>query len=885
MRFPLWRRKQHEQLGDELQSHLQMAIRDRIDRGETPEQARAAALRELGNLGLISEVTRDKWGWGWMEDLLQDLRYAARMLVKNPGFASVTVLTLALGISVNAGIFSLLNGAALRPLPVRRSGELVTVYQNFRGKSTVFRNVHGNSSLYSLSEYKNYRDHNQVFSGLLAYVPFVSASLGGAHSAQLWGALTSCNYFDVLEERPSLGRGFVDTDCAAAGASAVVVLSDDLWHTVFNADPAILGKTVTLNRSPFVVVGIAPSHFQGTEPIPASFWAPVMMQEAIMRDRTLLTDDNVSWLALIGRLRPGISIEQVRAQLAVIAARIDQLYPGRTTTLSIHTATIMAEPEEQTLLPGVGAVVLTAVGLVLLIACANVANLLLARAAGRRKEIAVRLAVGASRGRLIRQLLTESLLLALLGGVLGSFFAFWFFDTAFHFVMSHLPHGAPPIAIEVGPDIRVLIYALGMTLLTGIAFGLAPALQATKADLSLAMKEEGAEYQRRRGRGGKLRGALVGVQVAVCMILLLAAGLFLRGLYQAQTIDPGFEMKNITTASFDLTSAGYNEERARVFQRQLLERAAAIPGVDSVAQARVTPLGDDHVGTSFGLPGRESSFQVKLNNVSPSFFSMLGIPIVQGRNFTDAEYQSGAPVIIVTESTARKFWPGELAVGKTMLEGGKGGRNLEVIGVAKDAQVDTLAESDSIFIYRPAGPEQQLELQLMVHSNAGYRATADGIRAAAAALDPELSLDIAKFEDNLYFWRLPARLIAIFSSVLGAFALTLASIGVYGMVSFAVSRRIREIGIRMALGADGRDVMFMVLRQALRPVAIGAVIGIICCAAVSRLFSVILYGISPYDPISFIVVPGFLLGMALLACYIPARRAMRIDPMEALRYE
>jgi predicted permease len=888
MKFRLWRHKR-EDLRDEIESHVQMAIRDRIERGESPEDAAANARREFGNAGVVREVTRDAWGLRWFEDLLQDVRYGARMLAKSPGFTGVAVLTLALGIGMNTGIFSILNGAALRLLPVPNAEQLLVVSQTYRKLGgSLKRNVRENASFFSYSEYQAYRDQNHVFSGLLAYAPFIEVTMGGAQPQKLLGALASCNYFDVLEARPVLGRGFTDSECGEVNGGAVVILSDNLWRRAFGGDPFVVGKPIILNRIPMTVIGVTPPGFEGSEPVPSQFWVPVTMQNALQRDGDRLHDDKQSWLGLIGRVKPGVSAKQVRADLSVIAGQIDHLDPGRITTLATEPATLFSVPEERFVVLSAGGVVLFAVGMVLMIACANVASLLLARAAGRRKEIAVRLAMGASRWRLIRQLLTENLLLAFLAGALGLLISFWSSDALIGFLQSNVTQGYWPAALDVRPDLRVRVYALVLTVITGIAFGLVPALQSSRADLALAMKDEGAESDNRPRSRNFLRSALVTLQVAVCMVLLLGAGLFLRGLRRANTIDPGFRLRNVAAVSFDLGGAGYNDKRAEALQRELLERIGALPGVDAVAQASAIPLDDNHVVTGFSIPGREGDIPVEFNQVSASFFPLLNIPITRGRNFTETENQTGAPVMILTESTARRSWPGQDPVGQTMRGGS--GITYEVVGVAKDAQVSHLGKSDDSYAYLPAGPKQQLGVQLLVSTASGNPPAAQTLRAAVAALDPELAVDVVQLSDDLKPWRTPGRIVSMLSGVLGALALLLASIGIYGLVSYVVSRRVREIGIRMALGANRHDVMILVLRQAMWPVVVGALIGLVCCAALCWVLSTVsserlLYGISPVDPVSFLLVPGFLLSAAFLACYMPARRAMGVDPMVALRYE
>jgi predicted permease len=883
-------RREHE-LAAEMESHLQMHIEDNLRAGMSATEARRHALIKLGGLEQTKENYRDRRGLPLLETLWQDIRFASRMLRKNPGFTLVAVLTLALGMGMNAGIFTILNGAALRLLQVPHAEQLLAVSQTYRKlHGPIQRNVRENASFFSYSEYQTYRDQNHIFTGLLAYAPFIEVTMGGAHPQKLLGALASCNYFEVLEVPPVLGRDFTDSECNGANSGAVVVLSDNLWRGAFGADPSIVGKPIILNRTPLTVIGIAPPGFQGSEPVPSQFWAPLTMQHALLRDRDLLHDDRQSWLGLVGRVKPGVSAQQVRAGLGVIAGQIDQLDPGRVTTLDTRTATLFSVPEERFVLLGAGGVVLFAVGMVLLIACANVASLLLARATGRRKEIAVRLAMGASRWRLVRQLLTESLLLAFLAGALGLLISFWSTAGLMRFLQSNVPQGYWPAALNVRPDVHVLAYTLALTVITGIAFGLVPALHSSRADLTLAMKEQSVESETVPRSKNFLRSALVAVQVAVCMVLLLAAGLLLRGLHRANTIDPGFRTKNVAAISFDLSGAGYSNERAAALQRQLSERIRALPGVDAVAQASAIPLDDNHTESNFSISGQEGEIDIEYSYVSPGYFPLLSIPIVLGRNFKDEENQTDAPVAILPESTARRFWPGQNPVGKTISLGGKGGTSYEIVGVAKDAQVSYLGRPGEIYSFFPAGPKEQLGVHLLVSSASGNAPTSQTLSAAVAAFDPELAVEVVNLADNLDVWRTPGRIVSTSSGVLSALALLLASIGIYGVVSYVVSRRVREIGIRMALGADNRDVLTLVLRQALRPVLVGALIGFACCAVVSwalaRVSSMrLLYGISPLDPVSFLLVPGFLLTVAVLASYIPARRAMKIDPMVALRYE
>ena len=850
----------------------------------SPEDARHAALLKFGNVTRVKEETWEVWSVVWLEQLLQDIRFGIRTLLRSPGLTVAAVMAIALGIGINVGIFSVLNGLALRLLPVPRAQELLSVNQiiHFQGRGD--RSIHNDSTYFSYSEYLDYRDHNHVFSGLVAYEPYVDATLRGADVRQVLGTAASCNYFDVLIEHPAQGRGFVDSDCASRGANAVAVVSDDLWRVRFAADPFLVGKKVVFNQTAFTVIGIARPGFTGTEPIPSSFWVPFTMQPALEPGRDRLSNDNMSWLALLGRTRPGVTMQEVRADLGVIAGRIDQRHTGpkRTTSLAIHAATFFSSPEQRRFLIPVASVVLAAFALVLLIACANVANLLLARASVRQKEIALRLSMGAGRWRLVRQLLTESLLLSLAGGALGSVIAFWSFTRIMQLVTSHLPSGFPPIAVNFAPNVQVLAYALALSIFTGVAFGLVPALRSSRPDLNTAIKGDGTQFGAGKKNGRVLLDLLVGSQVAVCMVLLLAAGLLLRGLYQAQTVDPGFEIKGVATMFMYLGRQGYDQTRATLFMRRFRERIQDIPGVTAVAQAECAPLSHDFSGSQFTVPGRSGTVLMEYNHISPDYFSLLGIPIVRGRSFRPGEAHE-APGIIVTESTARRLWPGQDPLGKALRE--ESGREYFVIGVAKDAQVAHLGQLDTSYLYFPIGPEEDSRSYVLVRYSTSITDVAKSIRDLAQSIDPGVSVDATRLEDYLEVWRAPSRIVAALSGALGALALLLCSIGVYGMVSYSVSRSVRDIGIRMALGADGVKVMRHVLWQAMRPVLVGGTIGLALCAAVSGILSSMMFGLSAHDPIAFIAVPFFLLAVAFVATFIPGRRAMRVDPMVALRCE
>jgi macrolide transport system ATP-binding/permease protein len=878
------RKRMLADLEQDIRDHLERETQDNIDRGMSPEDARYAALRKFGNVRRVKEETWEVWSVVWLEQLLQDVRFGIRTLLRSPGLTVAAVTAIALGIGINVGIFSVLNGLALRLLPVPRAQELVSVNQIFHFQGRGDRLIHNDSSWFSYSEYLEYRDHNHVFAGLLAYEPYVEATLRDTDARQVLGTAASCNYFDVLIEHPAQGRGFVDSDCASRGANAVVVVSDDLWRGKFAADSSLVGKKIVLNQTSYTVIGIARPGFTGTEPIPSAFWVPLTMQQALEPGSDRLSNDNMSWLALLGRTRPGVTMQEVHADLGVIAGRIDQHHsgPGRTTALAIHAATFFSSPEQRSLLIPVASVVLAAFALVLLIACANVANLLLARASVRQREIALRLSIGAGRWRLVRQLLTESLLLSLAGGALGSVIAFWSFIRITQLVTSHLPNDFPPIAVNVAPNLHVLAYALVLSLVTGIAFGMVPALRSSRLDLNSAIKGDGTPFGAGKKSGRLLLNTLVGSQVAVCMVLLLAAGLLLRGLYSAQTVDPGFEIKGVATIFLDLGRQGYDPARATRFTQRFRERLQGLPGVIEIAQAECAPLSHDFSVSEFTIPGRADTVAIEYNHVTPDYFSLLGIPIVRGRHFGPAETHE-ATGIIVTESTARRLWPGQDPLGKALRE--ISGREYSVIGVAKDAQVAHLGQLDTNYLYFPAGTEDDSRSYVLVRYATGITDLAKSIRDAGRSIDPGGSIDVTRLEDYLEVWRAPSRIVAALSGALGALALLLCSIGVYGMVSYSVSRSVRDIGIRMALGADGAKVMRHVVWQAMRPVLIGGTIGVALCAAVSGALSSMMFGLGTHDPIAFISMPLFLLAVAFIATFIPGRRAMRVDPMVALRCE
>jgi predicted permease len=811
-----------------------------------------------------------------MTHLLHDIRYSIRTLRKNPAFACVAVIALAFGIGVNSAVFTLLNVIALRPLPVKSPAEVVTVYQTMQ--RSMSRNVHGSRYYFSYPEYLAYRDQNRSFGGLTAYA-IAQLSMAGTGARQLIGLVTTCNYFQTLTGPLPLGRGFLPEECAAPGAGQVIVISHSFWKRQFDADPAVLGRTITLNRNPYTIVGVAPEGFSGATIFGGEVWAPMSVQEQWIPGRDYLTKENLSWLEIVGRLKPGTSISQARADLAVISAGIDRKTPGRRTMLSVDRATLMNNPEGRTPVLAIGAVLLAAVSLVLLIACANLANFLLARAAVRRREIAVRLAVGASRGRLIRQLMTESVLLALAGGALGLAAAWATLRSVIPIVLSKLPEEVQSLPLNMAPDARILLYSFGLAFATGLGFGLIPALQSSKLDLNTALKE-GIGGGR---SGGRMRSVLLAAQIAVCLVLLIAAGLLARGLYAAQTIDPGFRMKNIAMSTFDLKHQGYDDARAAAFQRQLAERLSGQPGIDQVAFGIPVPLTGNRHGSSVVIEGAEHNQFVSNAHVSANYFDILNIPILRGRAFEERDMRPDPYVIILSESAARRLWPGQDPVGKR-LRFGDDKVYSEVVGVARDIHASSLSKVDDLFVYLPITPKDHIGLSLLVHGNAGLSSMAKAIANEARGLDSNVLVKTTPLEDNLQIWTVASQAASTLALALGLVGLLLASVGIYGVMAYAVAQRTREIGIRMTLGAQRRDVLRLILAQSMRPVAIGVAIGMAGCAAVSGILASLLYGVSPLDPLVFGGVAAFLAAVALLSGWAPAQRATRIDPMAALRH-
>lgn len=813
------------------------------------------------------------------ENLRRDLQYAARLLSKNVGFTVTCVLTIALGIGINVSAFTLLNGMALRPLRAPGADSLVAVYQKIEGKTP--RSVWGNASLFSYPEYLQYQEQNGVFSGLLAHFQPLRVTTPGVRE-YLEGDLTTCNYFDVLQSPPAMGRGFAPEECASAGSGAVLVLNDATWRNAFSADPQIVGKTIRMNQRLFTVIGVARPDFRGTELTAPAFWAPLvnadMLNTSDVRPELFLTRENLSWLSVIGRMREGVSISQARASLNVIAARIDARTPGRRTSLIVDTANLIGMPEERTNLLVVSSVILCAIGMVLLIACANLTNIMLARAAARRREIAVRLALGATRGQLISQLLTESFLLSFLGCVLGTYVAVTCSGALLTMLISHLPPDTPRLTLNLTPDIRVYSYCVGLMLLATVLIGLVPALQSTRTDVATALKME--NLQSARSGKSTLRNVLVGAQVTTCALLLICAGLLLHGVMRGEHIDPGFDAEHTADVSLDLTRQGYDAATAASVRSDLMSRLRELPEVTAIAEAQNAPLAGRHEEAQVDVGGGSKQI-LETNRVSAAYFSTLRIPLVRGRSFTVAEVRSDAALAVVPNATAERVWPAQDPIGKVLRWNGK---FYEVIGVTADTRSAYLPMVDSAYVYVPLAPREG-SAEVIVRFAGGYAGTANTIRQLVRNMDANLVCGVTRIADNGVTWIAPARVSAALATVLGALALVLAAIGIYGTIAYTVSRRVREISIRMVFGARTIDVHKLVLGQALRPVLAGAAIGSVLAVAAAQLLRSLLFGVTTFDPVSYATVVTFLVATAALAAYLPARHAAKIEPVRALHEE
>ena len=817
-----------------------------------------------------------------MEQLLTDLRLAARLLAKSPGFTAVAVLSLALGVGANTTIFSLLNALLLQPLPGREPARLATVYTSDSSGP-----IYGASSY---PDYLDFRSGSRAFEGLAAYGIKPLLFTAGGESQRILAQLVTGNFFDLLGLQASYGRTLLAGE-DVEGQHPVVVLSDALWRSRFGADPAVVGRTIALNGKPFTVVGIGPAGFTGLmRGVGVDVFVPLAMQGALTGDSLESRGDR--GLLLIGRLRRGARIEEARAELAVVARQLHASHRDMWTNVRGEPRVVSVLPEDASrVLPMIRrplsaflAVLFAAVGLVLLIACSNVASLLLARASSRRRELAVRMALGAGRARLVRQLLTESLLLSVTAGVLGVALA----ALALELILAFQPPLPFSLALGLELDRRVLLFALGLSLATGVGFGLLPALRASGTAPIDALKARGEAV---RGRGMRLRDALVVAQVAGSLVLLVGAGLFLRSLSRAQAIDPGFDPERAVVFSVDLAAQGYDAHRGAAFYGALQERLAATPGVKAVSFATYLPLtlGGERRGMSAvgytPAPGEDS--EVSSSFVGANYFETMRSTLVRGRGFTLADAPGTRPVVVVNEAFVRRYWPGRSGLGERVALPWEGGDvTLEVIGVARDGKYVSLGEEPTPYVFLPQRQLYRSQMAVVVRTQGDPTALVPALRRQVSALDPTLPVyEVKTLVAHLGTALFPARAAATLLGLTGVLALFLAAIGLYGVLSYLVTLRTREIGVRMALGARRQDVLQLVVGRGLRLAGIGLAVGLALSLGITRFLSFLLYGTSPLDPVTFASVVALLLGVALAAAWTPAWRASRVEPSVALREE
>jgi len=818
-----------------------------------------------------------------MESLKRDLGYTFRAIRRNPGFAAVAVASLALGIGANTTIFTLINAVFLNPIQVERPQELVAVF-------TVDENNPGqgsNLNPVSFPNFRDYRDHNEVFAGAVAYsFPFpLSVSLRGEEVQQRFTEMVSHDYFSLLGVTMQQGRAFLPDEDATPGTHPVTVISDGLWKREFAASPTAVGQVIKINGLGYTIVGVAPERFRGINALIG--WVPTMMHDQIMpaQFKSFFDDRRALFFNIAARLRPGVTMAQAATNLKALAKGLEQEYPepnnGRTAALlSLTEATIF--PALRPILLTGGVLLMSVVGLVLLIACSNVANLLLARAAGRRREIAVRLALGAGRRRLIQQLLTEAIVLGLLGGAAGLLVARWGRD----FIWSFRPAFLPQNFLDLTLDARVMVFTLFVSLLTGILFGLVPALQITRPNLVADLKEETVMSGGSRRRPS-LRNLLVVSQVTLSIVALVSAGLFLRSLGSAQHIDPGFDTTHVAMITMNPGQRGYDQDRAQQFYEQVVERVGAEPGVRKVTLASNLPLFGGFQRSVF-VDGADTQDQkkgilVQTNVVDLNYFDTTGIAFKRGRDFTAADREGAIHVVVINETMAERFWPNQEAIGQHFRLYGDQGFSREVVGIVATSSYVTLGEKPQSCVFLPLRQNYSDAMNLYVASEGDPGPALAAARREIRAIDRDVptpnAWTIAQLIDQS-LW--PVKLGAGLLAIMGLLALSLAAVGLYGVLGYWVNQTHREIGIRMAIGASQPDVLKMVLLRAMKLVGIGLALGLGLSFGVAQLIKSILYG-SATDPVVFAGVPLLLCAVAILASFVPARRASRVNPIVALR--
>jgi putative ABC transport system permease protein len=812
-----------------------------------------------------------------MRTFLQDLRYGARGLLRNPGFAAVAVLALALGVAANTAIFSVVHAVLLNPLPYRDASRLTMIWEYNRT-----RDAHQN--VINPGNFQDWKAQASVFEDMAAFYDSRLNLTGVGEPAEVTAQFVTPNLLGLLGAEPLIGRGFSPDD-ARPDAPSVVVLGYDFWQSRFGGAPDVVNKTIKLNGESVTVVGVMPAGFQwfvrksSLAGKPAEMWSPLALTE---QQRTTRRG---RFMSAVGRLKPGVTREQAEAEMNHLAAQLEEQNPTFNKGWGVEVVPVREQFSGE--LRPVLWVLLGAVGLLLLIACANVANLLLARGAARQKEMALRTALGASRGRIVRQMLTESLLLAVAGGALGLLLAWWGVEA--------LTALSPRDLVDLGSvrlNLPVLGFTLGVTLLTGVIFGIAPALEATRLDMNETLKEGGKSGTAGRRRA-RLRGAFVVIEVGLALIVLVCAGLMIKSFARLQAVSPGFDPERILTMRVVLPGSKYPEEHQRLtFFRQAVERLSALPGVESAGAVSFLPMTGPAAATRFKVtdrpeppPGQDPVTDVRVTDVN--FFRTMGVPMVRGRTYDEREATEARHVAVINEAMARKYFPGEDPIGKTIaVNMSSPPQQTEIIGIVGDVKHKGLDSEANPTVYWPHPELVYSGMSLVVRAKGDPSAFAAAAQREIQAIDPEQPVaDVRTMESWLADSVGRARFSAMLLGVFAAVALALATVGIYGVISYSVTQRTHELGIRMALGASASDILRLVLGQGLVLAGLGLAAGLLGAFALTRLMRSLLYEVSTTDPLTYAGLSLFLLAVALLACYVPARRATKVDPMEALRYE
>jgi len=892
------RKRKTTDFAAEIQAHLDLETERLKEQGLGEQEARASARRAFGNLTQAQERFYEADRWLWWDHFLQDLRFGLRTLRKNPGFTAIAVLTLALGIGANTAIFSLLNAVLLRPLPVEKPEQLVLLG---KGRVAGGTNEFAHTQVYSYAFYRQMQQKNRVFSDTSAMLSVLlgmdGLAAGRTQMELLHVQLVSGTYFRMLGVKPWLGRSLTEAEDEPAGAHSVAVVSYSWWDRRFARDPAIIGKTVSLVSTVYTIVGVTPPGFFGTAVGQSpDLWIPLSMEKQISPGWNGLDDKWFETLYILGRLKKGVTTGQAQANVNLLANQIWRDYAGPTLTKDQEEDLRHAQIELTSIEHGLPSIrygsetpleiLMAVVGLVLLIVCANLANLLLARATTREREIAVRMSLGAGRGRLVRQMLTESLVLALAGAALGIVFAGW----AGNVLVAMVPHGGEPLLLNVAPDARVLGFTVLVSLGTALLCGLAPALRATRIALGSSLKEaRGSVASTSRT---PLAKALIVSQVALSLVLLIGAGLFLRTLVNLTNLDTGFNKQNVLLFGIDPPAVGYKEDARLVgLYQQIEQRVSALPGVhaDSISwfwfnQAEWT----DPVSIAGRTPTREDDMSATYNIVGPGYFATMGIPLLLGRVFGPQDTGASPQVAVINETFARWYFPGGPPIGKHFGVGGdpKHSNDIEVVGVVKDAKHNELSERPFPAAFFPYTQGVRYLNDFEVRLTGKPEVIIAEVRQAVAQIDHSLPLAYAgTLVEQVNRSLASQSLIAQLSAFFGLLAALLACIGIYGLAAYSVTRRTNEIGIRMALGAEASGVLWMVMRESLTLAALGVAIGIPVSLAAARLIASVLYGLKTTDPATIALAALLMIAVAALAAYLPARRASKVDPMVALRYE